>query len=233
MISDNSSLSFVAFQRWFAPRSPACCLLLLAERLVHQRALARDHLPELLERLRRRLLLAGHLPAAGHLHIFEHVLQLRQQLLRRRARALLRQILNLIEHRLQILRAHDLPAHPLRHRALAFRVFGHSLKRAFHRRAQAGHQGLDLRFRCASRQSVHELLLNGAQFLLRKWRVAFFDLQRHIPQKLLHRRHLGAAARARHHVVSRAQAQIDALIRREPLRRDRKRVKPLGHVGCG
>ena len=137
-------------------------LLLGAEAAVEQLLLPLHqltHVAHHLLRLARPLL--RHLPGSRHAKVFQHVLQLRQQLARLVARAVAGQVARAVEHALQIAAADHLGRidRLLVLVGIARHVFGEGLQIAVERLLQLLHQAIDLRVRRVFRERILELLL--------------------------------------------------------------------------
>ena len=129
-----------------------------------------------------------HLPGPRRAQVFQHVLQLRQQLAGLVARAAARQLAGAVEHALQIA-AGDAPStdRPAASPASGLRCMflGERLQIAVERLAQLLHQPLDLGVGRVLGERVLQLLLQPPQIALGERHVAVLDAQRGVPQQLL------------------------------------------------
>src|SRR5690606_676580 len=165
----------------------AAPLLVELKGLVHQFLLAPQHLAQLihlLAHLALLLALAVLLLSLAHLQVVHHVLELRQKLLGLIPGARLGEILDLVEHPVEIARAQLL--HVLRHLHRRIRVLhlalGELAQELLHGLAQLLHQPLDLFVAGAVLERVAQRLLRLAQPLLRRREVAFLDAESDLPQ---------------------------------------------------
>ena len=163
-------------------------LLLGAEAAVEQLLLALHqlaHAAHHLLRLARPLL--RHLPGLRHAQVFEHVLQLRQQLARLVARAVARQVARAVEHALQIAAADHLRRidRLLALVRIARHVLGERLQIAVERLLQLLHQAIDLLVRRVFCERVLQLLLQAPHLALGQRHASVLDAQRGVPQQLL------------------------------------------------
>ena len=101
----------------------------------------------------------------------------------------------------------------------------HRLHEAIHRRAQLIHQRLELFVAGAAFERLAQRLLGVAQRGLRVGNVAVLDEDRHLPQPRRHVAQVVVGLGAHEIPEDRAQAEIDAGLRRELLRRDGERVE--------
>ena len=162
-----------------------------------------------------------------HLHIFHHLLELLQQRLRRVLGAALRQVLEPIDHVLQVALAHHLGIGIERPRQLLiiFQLLRQSLHVAGHRLAQLVHQLLDLVVAGAARERLLQRGFGVAQRVLRVGHVAVLDGDRHLPEPRRHVAQFVVGFGAHQLPEDRAQPEIDAGLRREFLRRDGERIE--------
>ncbi len=188
-------------------------VLALAEGAVAQILLLADHVAELVE-LRHHVVgvVAVHV-RRRHLQIFHHLLQLLQKLAGGVLGAVARQVLQPVEHALQIVLA-AARAHIAVERAgrlLAFvQLLPHRLHEAIHRRAQLIHQLLDLLVAGAAFERLAQRLLGVAQSGLRVGNVAVLDVDRHRPQPRHHVAQIVVGLGAHQRPEDGAQAEIDA-----------------------
>ena len=144
-------------------------LLLCPEAAIEELLLALHHLTHPthhLLRLARALL--RHLPGLGHAQVFEHILQLGQQLARLITSPVAREIARPVEHPLQITAADHLRRvdRLLRLVWIARHVLREGLQIAIKRLLQLLHQALDLLVGRVFRQCVLQLLLEAPHLAL-------------------------------------------------------------------
>jgi hypothetical protein len=169
-------------------------LLRAAERAVDQALLAAHHFLQALHHF-LRLAVAGLAVlvafALGLLHaeILEHLLEPRQQIARRVARARARKLARLIEQFLQILALHALGVAVGWLAALvgvAQGLFEHRAQMPVDRRLQFAHHLLDFGVRRVFGERVLQPFHEGAQFALGARLAAVFDAQGRFPHQALH-----------------------------------------------
>ncbi len=154
--------------------------------LVHQLLLAADHVGELVEALHHLLaglLVALHRPAG--LQVLEHVLELGEELLGGVAGAVLGEVLDLVEHPLEVLRAEHLHVgvgRQVRHVRVPPRLLGHRLQEFLHRLAKLVGEPRDLLVGGAVLQRLAERLLRVAERLCGERQVAVLDAERDRPE---------------------------------------------------
>ncbi len=172
--------------------------LLHAERLVHHLLLAAHDLAKLVHLLAHLGILLAILARlhAASLQVVHHLLQLREQVARLIAVAGLRQVLDLVEHALQIALAKLLAVlgHLLGHVRVLHRALGEFAQELVHGLAQFRHQLVDLLVGGVVLQRLLQRLLRLAQPLLRSGQVAVLDRQRHLPHVVGNRAQLLVAS---------------------------------------
>ena len=164
--------------------------LVQLERLVHQLLLLAHHLRELVH-LPHGLRSIGCLAGLRHLQIVEHLLQLAQKLLRRVAVAELRQLLDAVEHLLQVLLRqllHLLVALLLRHvlQPALLHLRHVALQEFLHRLPELVRKPSNFLVRGAVLQRLLERLARRLQTLLGVRHVAVLDGARHRPEIVEH-----------------------------------------------
>ena len=194
--------------------------------LVAQLLLLADHVAELVQRL-LHVAVAG-LAGLRHLQVFQHLLQLLEQLLGRILVAGARQALHAVDHVLEILLAQHLgigierPRQLLRIVALLFGELAHEIVQ---RRAQVFGELLDLLVAGAALQRLLERLLGGPQRLVDVGDIAVLDGDGERPQRGddLAQSGIGAGGlQLPRHAV---ETEILAGLGREQMRRDHQRIE--------
>ena len=204
-------------------------ILALAEGAIAQVLLLPDHVAELIE-LRHHLVhaqvVAVHV-RRRHLQVFHHLLELLQKLTRGILGAVARQVLQPVEHVLEILRAQRARIAVERPRQLlaVLQLLLHRLHEAVHRRAQLIHELLDLLVAGAAFERLAQRLLGIAQRGLGVGNVAVLDADRHRPQPRRHVAQIVVGLGVNERPEDRTQAEIDAGVGRELFRRQRQRVE--------
>ena len=128
-----------------------------------------------------------------HLQVFQHRLQLLEQALRGLLVAGAGELLQPVEHRLQVLRASVLLLRSSGRASCSgflLHLLGQRLHELVERGAQVVHQLLELFAAGAALERLAQRLLRGAQVALGLRHVAVFDLRRHLPQPRHHRAQL-------------------------------------------
>ena len=164
------------------------------------------------------------LARARHLQVFQHLLQSGRATARRVLGAGAGELLHAVEHTLKILGAElarILVERPRHLRVLAH-LLGERLQELVERRPQVVHQLLEFLVGGAALERLTQRLLGGAQLLLGVGDVAVLELGRHRPQPLHHVAQVVVRLGLGEIPVDRAQAEIDAELRRVVLRRDRE-----------
>ena len=157
------------------------------ESLVHQLLLLAHHPRQLVHLAHRLLVHRLHLAGLRHLQVVEHLLQLAQQFLRRVAIAELRQLLDAVEHLLQILLGEHLHLLVARHLRQVLQPallhLGHvALQEFLHGLTELVGKALDLLVGGAVLQRLLQRLARGLQALLGVRHVAVLDGARHRPE---------------------------------------------------
>ena len=166
----------------------AALILALPEGAVAQLLLLADHVAEFVERRHHVVVAVVHVAARPrHLQVFQHLLQLIEQLPRGVLGAGARQLLEPVEHALEVLRAQHarigIDAARLLLRILAH-LLGQRLQELVERGAQFVGQLLDLFVAGAAFERLTQRLLRRAQLRFGVGDVAVLDLRRHRPQPL-------------------------------------------------
>ena len=201
-------------------------ILALLEGLVAQLLLLADHVAELVERLLHLAVAA--LPGLRHLQVFQHLLQLLQQLLRGILVAGARQPLQPVEHALEILLAHHPRIRIERARQLlriVAELLGELAQEIVQRRAQIVGELLDLLVAGAAFQRLLQRFLRRAQRLVDIGDVAILDGDGERPEAGddVAQRHIGAGGlKLPRHAV---EPEIVSGFRREHFRRDHQRIQ--------
>src|SRR3984885_287400 len=166
-----------------AARPVAPRILALLEGLVAQLLLFPDHVAEFVQRL-LHVLVAG-LAGLRHLQVFQHLLQLLEQLLGGVLVAGARQPLHALDHVVEVLLAHH-PGIGIERPCQGLRIVAHLLGELAHeiiqRRAQIVGELLNLLVAGAAFQRLLERVLGRAQRLVDIGDVAVFDGDRERPQ---------------------------------------------------
>ena len=202
-------------------------VLALLEGAVAQFLLLLDHVAELIE-LRHHVaeVVAVHI-RRRHLQVLHHLLELLQKLTGRILGAVARQVLQPVEHVLEILRAHragvavERPGKLL----IVLLLLAHRLHVAIHRGAQLVHELLEVLLAGAALERLAQRLLGVAQRRLRVGNVAVLEADRHRPQPPDDVAQIVVGLGANQRPEDRAQPEIDAGVGRELLRRHRQRVE--------
>ena len=118
-----------------------------------------------------------------HLQIFHHLLELLQQLTRGILGAVARQVLQPVEHALEVLRAQraGIAVERTGELLLVLQLLLHRLQIAIHGGAQLIHQLLDFLIAGAAFERLAQRLLGVAQTGLGVGNVAVLDADRHLP----------------------------------------------------
>jgi len=207
-------------------------ILSLLEGLVAKLLLLANHVAELVERRHHVVaVVAVHvLSGPRHLQVLEDRLQLLEQPLGGVLGAGLVELLDPVEHVLEVLRPDlarigvERPGELLR---ILAHLLGHGLHEPVERRAKLIGQALDLLLARAPLQSLTERFLRGAQLRLGVGDVAVLDLDRHRPEATHDFAQVVVALGVRELIEDRTQAEIDARFWNELLRRDRHGVERL------
>ena len=201
-------------------------ILALLEGLVAQLLLLADHVAELVQRL-LHVAVAG-LAGLRHLQVFQHLLQLFEQLPGRILVAGARQPLHAVDHVLEILLAQHLGVGIERPRQLlriVAQLFGELAQEIVQRRAQILGELLDLLVAGAAFQRLLERLLRGAQRLVDVGDVAVLDGDGERPQAGDDLAHGVVGAGGLQLPRDAVEAEIMAGFRREQFRRDHQRIE--------
>ncbi len=201
-------------------------ILALLVGLVAQLLLLADHVAEFVQRLLH--VVAAGLAGLRHLQIFQHLLQLLEQLLGRILVAGTRQALHAVDHVLEVLLAQYLGIGIERPRQLLGIVallFGELADEIIQRRAQVFGELLDLLVAGAAFQRLLERVLRGAQRLVDIGDVAVLDGDGERPQAGDHRAHRVVGAGGLELARDAVEAEILAGLGHEQLRRDHQRFE--------
>ena len=198
--------------------------------MVAQFLLLLDHVAELVELRHHIVHVVAVLIGRRHLQILHHLLELLQHLPRGVLGAVAGEVLQPVEHALEVALAQRSRVAVERTGELlaVAQLLLHRLQEAVHRRAQLIHQLLDLFIAGAAFERLAQSFLGVAQIGLRIGNVAVLDGDRHLPQPRRHVAQIVVGLGANERPEDRTQSEIDAGVGREFFRRHGQRIERGG-----